>query len=139
MSEPKVRVWVCECGGNIGDVVETKEVIEGLGDDVEFSAVDRYLCSKPSVDSIREMVKEKGLDRVVLACCTPNMHRTTFLGNLEEDGLNQGFLEMVNIREQCSWVHKDDHEGATQKALDLIKGAVARARESTELESKKMR
>ncbi len=90
MSEPKIGVWVCECGGNIGDVVETKEVIESLGDDVEFSTVERYLCSKPSVDTIREMVKEKGLDRVILACCTPNMHRTTFLSNLEEDGLNQG-------------------------------------------------
>ena len=138
MSEPKIGVWVCECGGNIGDVVETKEVIEALGDDVEFSTVERYLCSKPSVDTIKEMVKEKGLDRVVLACCTPNMHRTTFLSNLEEDGLNQGFLEMVNIREQCSWVHKDDHEGATTKSIDLIKGAIFRARESTELESKKM-
>ena len=138
MSEPKIGVWVCECGGNIGDVVETKEVIEAIGDDVEYSNVDRYLCSKPSVDAIKQMVKEKGLDRVVLACCTPNMHRTTFLSNLEEEGLNQGFLEMVNIREQCSWVHKDDHEGATQKSLDLIKGAIARARESTALDSKKM-
>ena len=138
MSKPKIGVWVCECGGNIGDVVDANEVIESIGDNVEVSTVERYLCSKPSVDTIREMVKEKGLDRVILACCTPNMHRTTFLSNLEEDGLNQGFLEMVNIREQCSWVHKDDHEGATTKALDLIKGAISRARESTELESKKM-
>ena len=138
MSEPKIGVWVCECGGNIGDVVETKEVIDALGDDVEFSTIERYLCSKPSVDAIREMVKEKGLDRVILACCTPNMHRTTFLSNLEEEGLNQGFLEIVNIREQCSWVHKDDHEGATQKALDLVRGSIERAKESTELESKRM-
>ncbi len=138
MSEPKIGVWVCECGGNIGDIVETKEVIEAIDDDVEFSTIERYLCSKPSVDAIREMVKEKGLDRVILACCTPNMHRTTFLSNLEEEGLNQGFLEIVNIREQCSWVHKDDHEGATQKALDLVRGSIARARESNELESKKM-
>ncbi|MES0325396.1 MAG: hydrogenase iron-sulfur subunit [Candidatus Bathyarchaeia archaeon] len=138
MSEPKIGVWVCECGGNIGDVVETKEVIDALGDDVEFSTIERYLCSKPSVDAIREMVKEKGLDRVILACCTPNMHRTTFLSNLEEEGLNQGFLEIVNIREQCSWVHKDDHEGATQKALDLVRGSIERAKESTELESKTM-
>ncbi len=138
MSKPKIGVWVCECGGNIGDIVETEKVIEDLGDDVEFSTIERYLCSKPSVDTIRKMVTEKELDRVVLACCTPNMHRTTFLGNLEEEGVNQGFLEIVNIREQCSWVHKDDHEGATLKALDLIKGAVARARESTALESKKM-
>jgi len=138
MSKPKIGVWVCECGGNIGDVVDTKGVIESLGDNVEVTTIERYLCSKPSVDSIREMVKEKGLDRVVLACCTPNMHMTTFLSNLEEEGLNQGFLEIVNIREQCSWVHKDDHEGATQKALDLVRGSIARAKESTELVSKKM-
>ncbi|TRO53219.1 hydrogenase iron-sulfur subunit [Candidatus Bathyarchaeota archaeon] len=138
MSKPKIGVWVCECGGNIGDIVDTKKVKESMGDDVEVATVERYLCSKPSVDTIRQMVKEKGLDRVVLACCTPKMHHTTFLSNLEEEGLNQGFLEMVNIREQCSWVHKNDHEGATQKAEDLIHGAIERAKESVELESKVM-
>lgn len=139
MSKQKIGVWVCECGGNIGDVVDTEKVIESLGDDIEVATIERYLCSKPSIDSIRQTVKEKGLDRVVLACCTPNMHRTTFLSNLEEEGLNQGFLEMVNIREQCSWVHKDDHEGATHKATDLVKGAVEKAKESEKLESKKMK
>jgi heterodisulfide reductase subunit A len=139
MSKPKIGVWVCECGGNIGDVVETEKVIGSLGEDVEVSLVERYLCSKPSVDTIKKTVKEKELDRVVLACCTPKMHRTTFLSNLEESGLNQGFLEMVNIREQCSWVHKDDHEGATEKSINLIKGAIERAKESTELDYKKMK
>lgn len=138
MSKPKIGIWVCECGGNIGDVVDTETVVESIGDDVELTTIERYLCSKPSVDKIRQTVKEKGLDRVVLACCTPKMHQTTFLGNLEEEGLNQAFLEMVNIREQCSWVHKDDHEGATKKATDLIKGAIKRAGESRELVSKKM-
>ena len=138
MSKPKIGVWVCECGGNIGDVVDTETVVESIGDDVELTTIERYLCSKPSVDKIRQTVNEKGLDRVVLACCTPKMHQTTFLGNLEEEGLNQAFLEMVNIREQCSWVHKDDHEGATKKATDLIKGAIKRAGESRELVSKKM-
>jgi heterodisulfide reductase subunit A2 len=120
MSKPKIGVWVCECGGNIGDVVDTEKVVESLGDDVDVATIERYLCSKPSVDNIRKMVKEQGLERVVLACCTPKMHKSTFLSNLEEEGLNQGFLEVVNIREQCSWVHKDDHEGATEKATDLI-------------------
>jgi len=138
MSKPKIGVWVCECGVNIGDVVDTEKVIDSLGDDVDVKTIERYLCSKPSVDQIRKKVKDEGLDRVVLACCTPKMHRNTFLSNLEEEGLNQGFLEMVNIREQCSWVHKNDHEGATQKATDLVKGAVERAKESSELESKKM-
>ena len=138
MSNPKIGVWVCECGGNIGDVVDTEKVVEALGDDVDFKTIERYLCSKPSVDNIRKAVKEQGLDRVVLACCTPKMHQSTFMSNLEEEGLNQGFLEMVNIREQCSWVHKDDHDGATEKATDLIKGAVERSKESIELDSKKM-
>ena len=139
MSKPKIGVWVCECGGNISDVVDTEEVVESLSDDVEATTIERYLCSKPSVDNIKRIVKEKGLDRVVLACCTPKMHQTTFLSNLEEEGLNKGFLEMVNIREQCSWVHKDDHEGATEKAKDLVKGAIERSKESIELETKTMK
>jgi heterodisulfide reductase subunit A len=67
------------------------------------------------------------------------MHRETFLSNLAEKGVNPAYLEMVNVREQCSWVHKEDHEGATLKTLDLIRGAVARARESLALESKRMK
>ena len=138
MSDEKIGVWVCECGGNIGDVVETQEVADAVKDDAAYVKVERYLCSKPSVDSIKQAVEEQGLDRVVLACCTPKMHRTTFLSNLEEKGVNPAFLEIVNIREQCSWVHKDDHEGATRKALDLVRGAIARAKESVPLESKSM-
>ena len=138
MSDEKIGVWVCECGGNIGDVVETQEVADAVKDEAAYVKVERYLCSKPSVDSIKQAVEEQGLDRVVLACCTPKMHRTTFLSNLEEKGVNPAFLEIVNIREQCSWVHKDDHEGATQKALDLVRGAIARAKESVPLESKSM-
>lgn len=138
MSEPKIGVWVCECGGNIGDVVETQRVIDAVKDQVAYAKVERYLCSKPSVDGIKEAVEKEGLDRVVLACCTPKMHRATFLSDLEKKGLNPAFLEMVNIREHCSWVHKNDHEGATQKALDLIKGAIERVKQSVPLESKKM-
>jgi len=138
MSEPRIGVWVCECGGNIGDVVETQRVVDAVKGQVAYAKVERYLCSKPSVDGIKEAVEKEGLDRVVLACCTPKMHRTTFISDLEEKGLNPAFLEMVNIREQCSWVHKNDHEGATQKAMDLISGAIERAKQSVPLESKKM-
>ncbi|MCW4049452.1 MAG: hydrogenase iron-sulfur subunit [Candidatus Bathyarchaeota archaeon] len=139
MSNKKIGVWVCECGGNISDVVDTQEIVDALKDDTYFAKIERYLCSKPSADGITEAMEKEGLDRVVLACCTPKMHRTTFLNNLEEKGLNPAFLEMVNIREQCSWVHKDDHEGATQKAMDLIKGAIARAHQTVALDSKKMK
>src|SRR4030042_2029511 len=137
MSEPRIGVWVCECGGNIGDVVETQSVVDAVKGEVAYAKVERYLCSKPSVDGVKEAVEKEKLDRVVLACCTPKMHRTTFLSDLEEKGLNPAFLEMVNIREHCSWVHKNDHEGATMKALDLIRGAVERAKQSVPLESKK--
>ncbi|TRO53892.1 hydrogenase iron-sulfur subunit [Candidatus Bathyarchaeota archaeon] len=138
MSKPRIGVWVCECGGNIGDVVETQNVVDAIKDEVAYAKVERYLCSKPSVDGIKDAVEKEGLDRVVLACCSPKMHRTTFLSNLEEKGVNPAFLEMVNIREQCSWVHKNDHEGATQKAMDLIRGAIERAKRSEPLEAKKM-
>ena len=139
MSDVKIGVWVCECGGNIGDIVETQRIVDAISDEVSYAQVERYLCSKPSVDGIKKAVEDKGLDRVILACCTPKMHRANFLANLEEKGLNPAYLEMVNIREQCSWVHKNDHEGATIQALDLIRGAIARSRESTALESQKMK
>jgi heterodisulfide reductase subunit A len=136
---PRIGVWLCECGGNIGDVVETDRVVEELKSEAAFVKKERYLCSKPSVDAIKEAVEKQHLDRVVLACCTPKMHRETFLSNLAEKGVNPAFLEMVNVREQCSWVHKEDHEGATLKTLDLIRGAVARAKESVALKSKRMK
>jgi heterodisulfide reductase subunit A len=138
MVKKRIGVWICECGGNIGDVVETEKVEKALKEDVTYTKVERYLCSKPSIDSIKESVEKENLDSVILACCTPNMHRTTFLSNLEEKGLNPANLEIVNIREQCSWVHKEDSNGATNKSLDLIRGAIERAKESFALKSKKM-
>jgi heterodisulfide reductase subunit A len=129
----RIGVWICECGGNIGDVVDVDGVAELLKPDVAYVETNRYLCSSPSVD-----VEEQNLNRVVLACCTPNMHTETFRSNLAEAGLNSALMEIVNIREQCSWVHKDDHEGATAKALDLVSGAVERARKSVPLEAKGM-
>jgi heterodisulfide reductase subunit A len=139
VEEPRIGVWVCECGGNIGDVVDVPSVSEQLKGEVAYVREERYLCSAPSIEEIKGAVGKHKLDRVILACCTPNMHRETFKGNLEEVGLNPALLEMVNVREQCSWVHKDDHEGATVKALDLIRGAIAKAKESMALESKSMR
>ncbi|MES0326534.1 MAG: FAD-dependent oxidoreductase, partial [Candidatus Bathyarchaeia archaeon] len=134
----RIGVWVCECGGNIGDVVEVPSVAKSLRGEVAYVREERYLCSSPSVDNIKDMVEKRNLDRVILACCTPNMHWETFKEGLEEADLNPALLEIVNIREQCSWVHKDDHEGATRKALDLIRGAISRAKESVALESKSM-
>ena len=140
MSTPKIGLFVCECGGNIGDVVKVDRVIEEAGklEGVIVARQERYLCSKPSISQIREEIHGRGLQRVVLACCTPKMHSETFKTNFKEVGLDPEYLEMVNIREQCSWVHKDDPEGATDQALDLIRGAVERAKASVPLKREEM-
>lgn len=139
-SQLKIGVFICECGGNIGDVVNVNKVIEEVKkiDAVSYGSDERYLCSKPSIGRVRDAVVRRGLDRVILACCTPKMHAETFKTNLAEEGLNTQFVEMVNIREQDSWVHKNDPDGATLKAIDLIRGAVERSKASTPLSPKKM-
>jgi len=89
MSEDlRIGVWVCECGGNIGDVVEVPSVADQLEAEVAYVHRERYLCSSPSVEGIKAAVEEHSLDRVVLACCTPNMHTETFRSNLEQAGIN---------------------------------------------------
>ena len=138
--EPRIGVFVCECGGNISDVVDVDSVVREASkwEGVVVSKKERYLCSKPGVDRIKKTVKSKKLDRVVLACCTPTMHRKMFEENLSDVGINPALVEMVNVREQCSWVHMDDPEGATLKAIDLIRGAVEKVKKSVPLQPKKM-
>lgn len=136
---PRVGVWVCECGGNIGGVVDVEEVVERFRGDVAEVSKENFLCSKPAIDGIKDAVIKRGLERVILACCTPKMHLETFMRSLEEAGLNRAYLEIVNIREQCSWVHMADPAGAIQKTIDLIRGAVERARYSTPLEPLRMK
>ena len=138
--EPRVGVFVCECGGNISDVVNVPRVVEEASrwEGVVVAKNYTYLCSKPGIELIRNTVRRKKLDRVVLACCTPKMHRKMFEENLQREGLNPAMLEMVNIREQCSWVHADDPEGATLKALDSIRGAVEKVKNSVPLKPGKM-
>jgi heterodisulfide reductase subunit A len=124
----KVGVYVCECGINIASTVDVEKVAERAKSlpNVEVSRFYKYMCSDPGQDLIRKDIKEKNLDRVVVASCSPRMHEPTFRAVLEQSGLNPYCLEMINIREQCSWVHKD-REMATEKAYDLVKSAVLRA------------
>ncbi len=135
--EVKVGVYICHCGGNISDTVDVERVREAAAklEDVEVAETYEYMCSDPGQDMIADGVKERGLNRVVVASCSPRMHLDTFRRAVESAGLNPYFLEMANIREQCSWVH-DDIEAATSKAIDLIRGAVARARYLQPLETK---
>jgi heterodisulfide reductase subunit A len=135
---PKIGIFVCECGGNIGDVVDVKAVIEAVKnwDGVLVAKYNKYLCSRPAQEIIIDDIKKKGLDRVVVASCTPRMHLPTFQSVMERAGLNPYMLEFVNIREQDSWVHgpKSSPE-ATKKAISLIKGGYERSKELEPLDS----
>ncbi len=132
MAAEKVRigVFVCECGTNIAGFVDCEAVrkyAEGL-EDVVVALKNRYTCSDPGQVEIKKQIKEHNLNRIVVASCSPRLHEPTFRNCLVEAGLNPYLLEMANIREQCSWVHSKNKELATQKARDVVKMAVARAR-----------
>ncbi len=126
---PRIGVYVCHCGLNIAGVVDCEAVAEyaaGLPD-VVVSQNDAYLCSEPGQNLIKKDVDEHGINRVVVASCSPRLHEPTFRHCLVEAGLNPYLLEMANLREQCSWVHTQDKESATLKAKDLVRASVARA------------
>jgi len=126
----RIGIFVCECGGNIGDVVNVKAVVEAVKnwEDVIVAKHHTYLCSKPAQEIIVKAVGKERLDRVIVASCTPRMHLSTFQSVLEEAGLNPYMLEFVNIREQCSWVHGPHaSEEATKKAISLVRGGYERS------------
>lgn len=135
--ETKVGVYICHCGGNISDTVDVEKVREAAAKfkGVKIAETYEYVCSDPGQEMIIKGIKEHGLNRIVVASCSPRMHLDTFRRTVESAGLNPYFLEMANIREQCSWVH-DDKEAATSKAIDLIRGAVERARYLEPLKTK---
>jgi heterodisulfide reductase subunit A len=125
---PRVGVFVCNCGINIGGVVDVGAVRDyavGLPY-VEYVTDNLYTCSQDTQDVMVEMIKEQGLNRIVVAACTPKTHEPLFQETLSTAGLNKYLFEMTNIRNQDSWVHKDDPERATEKAKDLVRMAVAK-------------
>ena len=131
MSEDaRVGVFVCRCGSNIGGFVDVPEVVECAKalKDVVFAEEGKWSCSVDYLAHMQECVKEHNLNRVVIASCTPRTHEPLFKRTVREAGLNPYLLEFVSIREQVSWVHMDDHEAATEKAKDLVKMGVAKAR-----------
>ncbi|MGD8564827.1 MAG: FAD-dependent oxidoreductase [Candidatus Bathyarchaeota archaeon] len=131
-------IFVCECGGNIGDVVNVKALVESSKnwEGVVVAKHNKYLCSKPAQEMIINAIKKHDLDRVVVASCTPRMHLATFQSVLEQAGLNPYMLEFVNIREQCSWPHGPKHsEEATRKALTLVRGGYKKSCELEPLET----
>jgi heterodisulfide reductase subunit A len=129
-SDTRVGVYVCHCGLNIAGSVDCEEVAKYAEDldDVVLSKHNRYTCSEPGQEEIKNDIKEHGLNKIVVASCTPRLHEPTFRATCEAAGLNKYNFEMANIREHCSWVHLHDRKAATDKAKDLVKMAVAKAR-----------
>jgi len=128
--EPRIGVFVCHCGINIGGVVDVPAVMEyarGLPN-VAYAERNLYTCSQDTQENIMEKIWEHDLNRVVVASCTPRTHEPLFRETLQSSGLNPYLFEMANIRDQCSWVHMHEPEAATEKAKDLVKMAVAKAR-----------
>ena len=135
----RVGVFVCDCGTNIAGVVDVAQVVEKVKDIPEVVVAQelKYSCSDLGQTAIQEAIKKHNLDKVVVASCSPRMHEATFMKCVTKAGLNPYQFEMANIREQCSWVH-EDKEKATEKALDLTKMAIAKARRLAPLTSMKM-
>ena len=124
----KVGVFACHCGANIGRVVDVPSLVEysqGL-DHVAHAEEGLFICSTDAAQQIADTIREKGLNRVVVAACTPRTHEPLFRDTLREGGINQYFFDMANIREHCSWVHSKQKEDATQKAKDIVRMSVAR-------------
>ncbi|MBN2600024.1 MAG: CoB--CoM heterodisulfide reductase iron-sulfur subunit A family protein [Candidatus Thermoplasmatota archaeon] len=128
--EPRIGVFVCHCGKNIAgflDVEKVTEMVKKLPN-VDYAEHVMFACSEDSCKKIRDLIKDKNLNRIIVAACSPRTHGGLFQDTLLEAGLNKYLFEMANIRNHCSWVHSDDWEKATQKAIDLVKTAVAKVR-----------
>ncbi|MBQ8016826.1 MAG: CoB--CoM heterodisulfide reductase iron-sulfur subunit A family protein [Methanobrevibacter sp.] len=138
--ELRIGVYVCHCGVNIGGVVDCPEVAEYAKTlpNVVYATDYKYMCSDPGQAMIQEDIKEKNLNRIVVAACSPRLHEPTFRRCVEEAGLNKFLFEFANLREQDSWVHMNEPEAATEKAKDLTRMAVAKARLLEPLEATKV-
>jgi len=125
----RIGVFICHCGSNIAGYLD----MEALGDYTEtlphvtFVQRNLYSCSEGGINQIKEAIKEQNLNRVVVSSCSPRTHEPLFRSSCEEAGLNRYLFEMVNIRDQCSWVHMQEKEDGTAKAKDLIRMGVAKA------------
>jgi heterodisulfide reductase subunit A len=128
--EPRIGVFVCYCGINIGGVVNVPEVVDYAKTlpNVVYAEANLYTCSQDTQKLIKEKIQEHNLNRVVVASCTPRTHEPLFRETVQEAGLNPYLFEMTNIRDQCSWVHMHEKEKATEKSKDLVRSIVAKAR-----------
>jgi len=133
----RLGVFICHCGVNIAGTVDVKSVAEKIGEieDVAHSTDYIYMCSEPGQQIIREAVREKDLNGVVVACCSPSMHENTFRKAVKTQGMNPYLCEIANIREQCSWVHQKEKGEATRKAEEIIQATLEKVRRNESLEA----
>jgi len=127
--EPRIGVYVCHCGANIGRIVNVPETVaySKTLQNVVHAEESLFICSTEAAAMLAKDIKERGLNRVIVAACTPRTHEPLFRDTLREAGINQYYYDMANIREHCSWVHSKEKEEATQKAKDIIRMSAARA------------
>ncbi len=137
---PRIGVYVCHCGLNIARTVDCGRVAAEAAalDGVAVAREVPYACSEPGQSSIKEDILEHGLDRIVVASCSPRLHEPTFRRMVKDAGLNPFLMEMANLREHCSWVHMNEPEEATRKAVDLTRMAVSRVRDLRPLEPERL-
>lgn len=135
----KIGVYICHCGSNIAGIVDVNEVKDHISNALNVTAARdlKFMCSDPGQELIRKDITELHLNRVVVASCSPLMHEKTFQNACESAGLNRYLFQMANIREHCSWVHKD-RRAATEKAKALVSAAVHRVVDQVELKTKKI-
>jgi heterodisulfide reductase subunit A len=128
--EPRIGVFICHCGRNIGGIADVPDVVEYAKTlpNVVYAEHNLYTCSTDTQKKIKEMIDEHDLNRVIVASCSPRTHEPLFRSTCREAGLNEYLFEMANIRDQCTWVHMHEPEMATRKAKDLVRIAVAKAR-----------
>ena len=127
--EPRIGVYICHCGSNIAGVIPPAEVVDFAGKlpGVVRATETLYACADSGQRLIKEDIKKYGLNRVVVSACSVRMHEPTFRACVAEAGLNPFLMEMANIREQCTWAHGHNSEGALEKAKDLTAAAIAKA------------
>lgn len=130
MAAPRIGVFICHCGTNIGGIVDVPQVVEYAKNlpYVVHAEANMYTCSEEGISSIKHAIKEYDLNRVVVASCTPRTHQPLFRNACADAGLNPYLFEFVNIREHCSWIHMKNRREATEKAKELVKMGVAKAR-----------
>jgi len=137
MSAQKMGVFICGCGGNISDYVDVEKVRKAVEDDpgVAVARTAMFTCSDATQQDIIDTIREQDLDGIVVASCSPKLHLGTFRAMAGRAGLNRYVYNQVNVREQCSWTHTHDNEGATEKAIRLVRAGIAKTRTGRPLDN----